>query len=249
MAVKTFGSYPNAINSDGANPYAELILSGGILFGVAQQGGSSGGGTVFAIRSNGTSFTNLYSFSMGQTNLSSVYTNRDGANPVGGLVLSGSKLYGTALLGGDSGGGTVFAINTDGTGFTKLYSFTAAQTNSSGFGLYTNNDGYHPYGGLILSSDTLYGTTDIGGLGGGTVFSLSFAPQLTISLSGTNIILTWPTNYVGFDYTGFTLQSTTNLFSPPVVWSTNLPAPVVVNGQNTVTNPLAATQQFYRLIQ
>jgi hypothetical protein len=26
-------------------------------------------------------------------------------------------------------------------------------------------------------------------------------------------------------------------------------APVVVNGQNTVTNPLAATQQFYRLIQ
>ena len=27
-------------------------------------------------------------------------------------------------------------------------------------------------------------------------------------------------------------------------WSTNLPSPVVVNGQNVVTNPIAGTQQF-----
>jgi len=44
------------------------------------------------------------------------------------------------------------------------------------------------------------------------------------------------------------LQSATNLV-PPVVWSTNSPGPVVVNGQFTVTNPVSGTQQFYRLSQ
>jgi len=52
----------------------------------------------------------------------------------------------------------------------------------------------------------------------------------------------------GSDYTGFRLQSTTNLISP-VAWSTNSPAPVVIAGQNTVTNPLTGAQQFYRLIR
>jgi uncharacterized repeat protein (TIGR03803 family) len=101
---------------------------------------------------------------------------------------------------------------------------------------------------LILSSNTLYGTAYGGGSSGnGTVFSLSFPPQLTIIPSETNLILTWPTNYAGFDYTGYTLESTTNLVSP--VWATNSPAPVVVNGQNVVTNTISGTQQFYRLIQ
>ena len=69
-------------------------------------------------------------------------------------------------------------------------------------------------------------------------------PHLTILLSGvppSGIVLTWPTNAVGF-----TLQSATNLVSP-AVWSTNSPAPVVINGQNTVTNPITGPQQFYRL--
>jgi hypothetical protein len=68
-------------------------------------------------------------------------------------------------------------------------------------------------------------------------------PRLTIIRSGANVILTWPT-----DAAGFTLQSTTNLV-PPAVWSTNSPAPVVVNGQNAVTNPVSGTKKFYRLSQ
>jgi hypothetical protein len=43
------------------------------------------------------------------------------------------------------------------------------------------------------------------------------------------------------------VQSTTNLVSPN--WTTNLPVPVVVNGRNTVTNPISDTQQFFRLNQ
>ena len=167
------------------------------------------------------------------------WTNSDGANPYAGLILSGNTLYGTAHNGGSSGNGTVFAVNTDGTGFTNLYSFTGTVTATELF----------PQAGLILSGNTLYGTACYGGSSGnGTVFSLSFAPQLTIILSGTNVILTWPTNVAGFDYTGYTLQSTTNLVSP-AVWTTVSPAPVVVNGQNTVTNPISGTQQFYQLSQ
>jgi hypothetical protein len=68
------------------------------------------------------------------------------------------------------------------------------------------------------------------------------APQLTIISSGANVILTWPTNA-----TGFTLQSTTNLL--PAVWSSVSPAPVLVNGQYAVTNPISGPQQFFRLSQ
>jgi hypothetical protein len=50
------------------------------------------------------------------------------------------------------------------------------------------------------------------------------------------------------DAIGFTLQTTTNLASP-TGWTTNSPAPAIVNGQNTVTNPISVTQQFFRLSQ
>nr|UXE45792.1 hypothetical protein Hi04_10k_c5218_00005 [uncultured bacterium] len=226
---------------DGGSPQEGLVLLGNTLYGTAG-GGSSGAGTVFALNTDGTGFTNLYNF----TALSNSGTNSDGANPEAALILRGNTLYGTAYNGGSSGHGTVFAVNTDGTGFTTLYSFTAATTNLSGAP--TNSDGVNPSSGLILSSNTLYGTTPAGGSSGnGTVFSLSFKPQLTITPSGTNIILSWPTNFAGFDYTGYTLQSTTNLVSP--LWNTNLQPPVVVNAQLTLTNPISGKRQFFRLSQ
>jgi uncharacterized repeat protein (TIGR03803 family) len=241
FAVNTDGTgfttlYTFTGGSDGGWPRrAPLILSGYTLYGTTYQGGSgrgsSGNGTVFAVNTNGTGFTNLHSFTATTSG-----RNSDGANPYGGLILSGNTLYGMASAGGSSGNGTVFAVNTDGTGFATLHSFAGVK------------DGANPYGGLILSGNTLYGMASAGGTyGDGTVFSLSFRPELTIIPSETNLILTWPTNYAGFDYTGYTLESTTNLVSP--VWATNSPAPVVVNGQNVETNTISGTQQFYRLIQ
>jgi len=113
---------------------------------------------------------------------------------------------------------------------------------------YTNSDGACPLSGLVLSGNTLYGTAKLGGTGGvGTIFSISLLPQLTFTAAGENLVLTWPTNYAGFDYSGFALQSTTNLASP--IWTTNLPAPVIINGQYAVTNPISGTQQFFRLSQ
>jgi uncharacterized repeat protein (TIGR03803 family) len=149
----TSGSYPNYTNSDGAIPQATLILSGSTLYGTTEAGGSSCYGTVFKVNTNGTGFSVLHSFPG---------TGNDGSGPPSGLILSGNTLYGTASGGGSSSYGTVFAVHTNGTGFTNLHSFNYS-------------DGYCPYAGLILSGNTLYGTTEFGGNSGGygTVFKVN----------------------------------------------------------------------------
>jgi len=229
---------------DGCAPTARLVLSGNTLYGTTLDGGnsenaSSANGSVFKVNTDSTGFTNLHSFAASKTNFSGVYTNREGANPYAGLLLSGSTLYGAAQAGGSSGNGTVFALNTNGSWFTILHTFTASNTNSSG--LLTNSDGAIPDAGLILTNNTLYGTASGGGeFGQGTVFSLSFTPQLTITPSGASVILSWPTNVAGFDYTGYTLQS-----APALIGTfTNL-----LPGTSPYTNPIVAPQQFYRLSQ
>ncbi len=55
--------------------------------------------------------------------------------------------------------------------------------------------------------------------------------------------MTCPTTAVGF-----TLQSTSNLV-PPVLWSSNSPAPTVINGVNTVNITISGLQRFSRLSQ
>ena len=45
---------------------------------------------------------------------------------------------------------------------------------------------------------------------------------------------------------GDILESATNLI-PSAVWNTNYPAPAVVGGQNTLTNPALGKSLFYRL--
>jgi uncharacterized repeat protein (TIGR03803 family) len=224
-------SGPASTNSDGLNPMGGLILSGSTLYGTAYVGGAPGNGTVFAINTNGTGFVSLHSFTA--LPVPGYSTNSDGRHPYAGLILSGNTLYGTASEGGTAGYGTVFAVNADGTGFTTLYSFT------------DGGDGAFPNAGLILSSNALYGTAELGGNSAkGTIFRLTLPlPQLNIIASGTNVILTWPTNAIGF-----TLQSTTNLVAP-AAWSAVSPAPVILNGQNAVTNPASSTRRFYRLSQ
>jgi len=92
-------------------------------------------------------FSLLYSFSGGT----------DGKNPYyGAPVIDGSTLYGTVNLGAN-GGGVVFSMNTNGTGYTALHTFTS-----------TAPDGYQPLGSVVLSGSTLYGTTYYGGGAGGT---------------------------------------------------------------------------------
>jgi len=148
-------------NSDGAQLDATLFLSGNRLYGTTGIGGIYGLGTVYAINTDGSGFTNLHNFTPTQQDpVSNHYTNYDGTGPLAGVVMSNGILYGVTSIGGASGYGIVFALNIDGSGFTNLHNFP-----------YTT--GAYPYGALTLSSNTLYGTTSLGGSGGsGTVFSL-----------------------------------------------------------------------------
>jgi uncharacterized repeat protein (TIGR03803 family) len=166
--IRSFSSVSadNATNSGGASPSASLTLGGGTLYGTTTAGGAGANGTIFALTTNGATFAVLHNFS--RLN-SQTGTNPDGALPWGGLILSGNKLYGTASAGGAGGNGVVFSIGTNGVNFTTLHSFAPLDTSTA-----TNGDGAIPYGGLVLLSNTLYGTTFAGGPGGcGTIFSLS----------------------------------------------------------------------------
>jgi uncharacterized repeat protein (TIGR03803 family) len=138
-------------SNDGASPYmVTLVQSGTTFYGTTVGGGTSNKGTVFKINTNGTEFQLLHSF-----------TNESGGDgPLSSLVLSGSKLYGTTHYGGASNLGTVFALNTDGTGFQLLHSFNGA-------------NGSKPFSSLLLSGVTLYGTTSEGGSSNlGVIFAL-----------------------------------------------------------------------------
>jgi uncharacterized repeat protein (TIGR03803 family) len=144
--------------SDGAFPYAGLVLSGTTLYGTTLQGGSSGSGTVFKINTDGSGFSVLKNF-----------TGSDGGGPQGELILSGATLYGTTRGGGVSNRGTVFKLNTDGSGYAVLKSFNGPPS-----------DGFCPSAALVLSGTTLYGTTCFGGHtdaqwpdGMGTVFKIN----------------------------------------------------------------------------
>jgi len=261
--LHSFTALENNTNSDGAVPYAGLVLSsdGNTLYGTAYAGGSAGNGTVFAVNTDGTDFTVLHGF----TAISFPGTNTDGTYPYSGLTLSGNTLYGTAYFGGSGGMGTVFAVNTDGTAFTTLHNFTAT-SGSLGF-VGANADGAMLYAGLVLSGDgnTLFGTASSGGsFGLGTVFAVNtdgsafttlhhfttlslLLPQLTINLSSTNVVLKWPASF-DTPHSIYLLQSTTNPVSA-AVWAPVFPEPFLVNGQRIVTSPISGAPQFYRLIR
>jgi uncharacterized repeat protein (TIGR03803 family) len=114
-------------------------------------------------------FTTLHAFSALSND-----TNADGAYGYDTLVVSGNTLYGTADGGGGSSNGTVFAMNIDGTGYTVLHTFSQYNPSNPDFASYINADGAHPFAGVILSGDTLYGTAISGGsTGSGTVFALN----------------------------------------------------------------------------
>ncbi len=155
-------------------------------------------------------------------------------------------------------------------GFTQSYGFGISGSQQVGFGSGSASGNYkHALLwsgtassvvdlGSLLSSDYSssvaldidangnvvgYATYILTGQEHAILWTVAVVPRLTISLSNQKVVLSWPTNA-----SGFTLQSTANLVSP-AVWTTVFPGPVIVNGQNAVTNTISGTQKFYRLIQ
>lgn len=162
--------YRFAAGNDGWQPtLGKLVLdAAGNLYGTTVNGGSAscggyGCGTVFKLTpvSGGWAESVLYTF-VGDSG---------GAYPQGGLVFDqAGNLYGTATGGGMScdvyadGCGVVFKLSPAQDGWTEtvLHSFTGGA------------DGATPVGGVIFGAPgVLYGTTELGGSGNGTVFQLT----------------------------------------------------------------------------
>lgn len=102
--------------ASGANPSGPLLkATDGNLYGSTMYGGACNQGVVFR-----------YSPSTGATTSVHDFCAQDGTEPITGVIqASDGKLYGTAYVGGEYGGGTLFSLTTSGV-FTKLYAFGAS---------------------------------------------------------------------------------------------------------------------------
>jgi uncharacterized repeat protein (TIGR03803 family) len=160
--------------TDGAFPYAALIqATDGNFYGTTSEGASnpdfaSGNGTVFKMTPAGT-VTVLHAFTPcimpGPT-----CDTPDGASPIAGLIqATDGNFYGTTLVGGAFGFGTVFNMTPAGT-VGLLHSFSGLE------------DGNNPAAALIQATDgNLYGTTSSNvRIGAGTVFKMTAAGIITV---------------------------------------------------------------------
>jgi len=193
-----------AAQGHGAAPQGGLIPdAAGNLYGVSATGGAYNYGTVFELLPNqhgGWDEKILYTFKGGS----------DGIYPEGQLVFDAAgNLYGTTYWGGTEGGclyggcGTVFELrhNPDGS-----WTESILQNFSNGeFG------GDLEYGLVFDKAGNLYGTSWVGGDGGGIVFELSpsssgeWTETILYSFSfggGQAPPVTWPKGRIIFDDSG-----------------------------------------------
>ena len=73
------------------------------------------------------------------------------------------------------------------------------------------------------------------------IYGLFPPPKLTITLSGGNVVLSWPTN----NASAYVLQGNTNLVGPN--WSNIVSTLIITNGAYTTTVPTTNSPSFYRL--
>ena len=180
--------------ADGGNPnFVDPVFDqAGNLYGTTAIGGV-GDGVVFEMSESNGAWTEsvIHNFS-----------GPDGAAPYSGIIFDHEgNLYGTTGYGGLYNQGTVYRLSPSGSGWTitTLYDFQKT------------TDGSHPSAALIFDqSGNLYGTTVVGGSGGGgTVFKLSLSGgswtfSLLYSLVGaiTNDYYPGPLNALAMDATG-----------------------------------------------
>ena len=142
--------------ADGSSPLRGVIQGrDGSFYGVCNQGGTYGGGSIYRIDYLNTTFklTVLHDF---------YPVLLDGSNPQSNLVqASDGNFYGTTTAGGASGNGLIYEVTPTG-GYNLVYSFT------------DGIDGSGPVGALTQATDgNLYGTTAGTNGQAGTVFRLN----------------------------------------------------------------------------
>ena len=133
--------------TNGSQPWGPLTFYNGRLYGTTKTDGINGNGTIFRININGSNFTILYALDD---------SSGDGQGPRNKLLIDQNIIYGVVYTGGGVSDGTIFKMNIDGTGFTKLYDLT------------------NPCCEPLLINGVLYGTDQNGGIDGyGSLFKIN----------------------------------------------------------------------------
>ena len=142
----------------GAQPEAGMVAdASGTLYGTTSTGGSTAYGTVYTIvPSNGfTSAELLFTFPGGSAG---------GGGPNSLLLDSSGDIFGASIVGGVGYNGDVYELTPGNSGYreTILHAFSGTP------------DGSHPYSGLALIDNLLYGTTGGGGTNSdGAIYRIS----------------------------------------------------------------------------
>jgi uncharacterized repeat protein (TIGR03803 family) len=217
-----FAVLKNFPGGDESYPWAGVALEGPTLYGTTSGWATDNRGTVFKIGTDGSGYTCLWRFSGGA----------DAAFPLGGVVVSGSTLFGTTYYGPGSRypGGTVFRMNTDGTDHAILNSSVSC-----------------PRGGIVLSAGVLYGTTIYGGVKNlGTVYALTTNGTAFSILKG----FTGPdgsTPWGSLTLSGGTLYGATLVGGASqggTLFALSTPVPSIVSGPVSQAATVGATVQF-----
>ncbi|MBC6410897.1 MAG: hypothetical protein GDA42_10665, partial [Ekhidna sp.] len=134
-----------------------LYLMFGVLFACPTLGqiklagvGTRGGGSIFAINSDGSMPEQWKEFETLP------------GNPIGNLVAANGKLWGMTSEGGANDEGVIFTIDPDGNNFIKIHDFDG-------------ENGASPIGSLVFAENKLWGVTERGGAsenGTGTIFTI-----------------------------------------------------------------------------
>ncbi|MBI5953696.1 MAG: cadherin domain-containing protein [Chloroflexi bacterium] len=159
-------------SNNGRVPYGTLVAYNGVFYGTTTYGGPpydvpptnpDNKGNLFRMNMDGTGFTVLHEFAGGAN---------DGWKPWSGLAMLGNTIYGSTVYGGPhgEGGGVIYEINLDGSGFRVLHAFGEP---GDGFGGSTSP---------ILVGDVLYGLTRWGGNGTGTIYSYNTTTEVYTQL-------------------------------------------------------------------
>ena len=168
----------NGASNRGANPMAPLVQGNDHqLYGVTQNGGTGGSGTVFKVTLAGV-LTTLADF----TGNSGAMRGYQSVAPL--LKLADGSFLGGTSFGGNNSAGTIFNITSSGT-FTTLIDLTGDTTGT--------NRGTSLTTGFILGTDgNYYAATQLGGINNlGTVLKLTSGGVLTtlsdfVELSANN---------------------------------------------------------------
>lgn len=135
---KATGHYPRGKLLEGADGY---------LYGMTKRGGLKDYGVIFKVKTDGTDYTVLHSFSK-----------TDGQYPDRGFVQSkNGYLYSMTSLGGTNNLGVIFRIMPDGTGFKVIHNISYTRNQTYGFqqNLLLDDYGYL-YGKFPAAAGTIF---------------------------------------------------------------------------------------------